>query len=348
MRRSDFAFELPPSQIAQYPATERTGSRLLVLNGAQESWEDGTFREVAKFLRAGDLLVFNDTRVVPARLLGRKETGGKLELLLERIVGPRLALCQIGASRKPQPGTGLVLEEEITATIQAQRGELYEVHFCADQDVASLFQTYGRIPLPPYIARSPTREDAIRYQTVYAREAGAVAAPTAGLHFDKALLETLRRRGINTGFITLHIGLDTFRPVRCEDIDKHVMHTEHLQVSATLCQQVRAAQDGGGRVVAVGTTVVRALETAACQGRIQPFKGDTHLYITPGYSFRVIDALITNFHLAESTLLMLVCAFGGYRRVMAAYQHAVQSGYRFFSYGDAMLVFPERAAWTHS
>jgi S-adenosylmethionine:tRNA ribosyltransferase-isomerase len=333
MRRADFHYELPAELIAQEPPAERGAGRLLVL---EDGLRDCRFSDLIDYLRAGDLVVFNDTRVIPARLFARKSSGGRVELLVERIIGDRRALVQARASKAIAPGSELVLEDGRIVRIVERQGEFFEIEL-PDEALAFL-DRYGQVPLPPYIDRAPTNADRDRYQTVFARIAGAVAAPTAGLHFDRAFLERIAARGVAVGYITLHVGAGTFQPVRVDDLDAHRMHAERVSVPEALCAQVAAARAKGGRVIAVGTTVVRSLEAAAARGTLEPFEGETRLFITPGFQFRVVDALVTNFHLPESTLLMLVAAFGGYDAVMAAYRHAVAARYRFFSYGDAMFI----------
>ncbi|PKM43490.1 MAG: tRNA preQ1(34) S-adenosylmethionine ribosyltransferase-isomerase QueA [Gammaproteobacteria bacterium HGW-Gammaproteobacteria-1] len=342
MRRQDFHFDLPPELIAQHPAAERGGSRLLLLDGADGARRDLAFRELPGLLRRGDLLVFNDTRVIPARLFGRKDSGGQVEVLVERIVGEDRVLAHVRASKAPKPGTWLTLEGALEVEMLARDGDLFELRFPGP--VLPLLKRHGRMPLPPYIERDAAEQDGERYQTVYARREGAVAAPTAGLHFDDAMLAQLAAQGIERAFVTLHVGAGTFQPVRVDDIRDHVMHHEYLEVPPETCAAIAAARARGGRVVAVGTTVVRSLESAARGGALAPFAGETDIFIHPGYEFRVVDALLTNFHLPESTLLMLVCAFAGYDNVMAAYRHAVAQRYRFFSYGDAMFVLPKVAS----
>lgn len=339
MRRQDFHFDLPPELIAQQPAAERGGSRLLLLDGADGTRRDLAFRDLPGLLRRGDLLVFNDTRVIPARLFGRKESGGQVEVLVERIVGDDRVLAHVRASKSPKPGTWLTLEGALEVESLGRAGDLFELRFPGP--ALTLLKQYGRMPLPPYIERDAAAQDGERYQTVYARREGAVAAPTAGLHFDDAMLAQLAAQGIERAFVTLHVGAGTFQPVRVDDIREHVMHHEYLEVPAETCAAIAATRARGGRVVAVGTTVVRSLESAARGGALEPFAGETDIFIYPGYEFRVVDALITNFHLPESTLLMLVSAFAGYDHVMAAYRHAVQQRYRFFSYGDAMFILPQ-------
>jgi S-adenosylmethionine:tRNA ribosyltransferase-isomerase len=341
MRRSDFHFDLPPELIAQVPAAERVGSRLLLLDGAAGRCEDHRFTELPDFLRPGDLLVFNDTRVIPARLFGVKEgSGGKIEVLVERVLDEHRVLAHVRASKPPRPGNRLRLEESVTVEVLGRHEALFELAFPGP--VMPVLLEKGRIPLPPYIEREAGSDDLERYQTVYARRPGAVAAPTAGLHFDQPMLERLRALGLHFAYVTLHVGAGTFQPVRADHLHEHVMHREYLEVPAETVAAVAATRARGGRVVAVGTTVVRALESAARGGSLQPFADETDIFIYPGYSFRVVDALLTNFHLPESTLLMLVCAFASYEETMAAYRHAVAQRYRFFSYGDAMFVLPKK------
>ncbi len=338
MRKSDFRFHLPEALIAQYPAAERSASRLLAL-GSDGTIRHLSFRDLVELLRPGDLLVFNDTRVMRARLYGRKETGGKVEVLIERLLAPDRALAHVRASKSPRPG-GRIQVAGHWLEVTGRDGDLFTLRLERGQFHA-LMDAHGHMPLPPYIKRPDERVDESRYQTVYARRPGSVAAPTAGLHFDEPLLAALEARGVEQARVTLHVGAGTFQPVRTEDLSKHRMHAEWLRVGPEVCEAVERTRRRGGRVVAVGTTSVRSLETAAAGGALQPFEGETRLFITPGYRFRVVDALITNFHLPESTLLMLVCAFGGYEAVMAAYREAVAWKYRFFSYGDAMFL--ERA-----
>jgi S-adenosylmethionine:tRNA ribosyltransferase-isomerase len=342
MLRSDFHFDLPPELIAQAPLAERSASRLLVLDGRTGTLADRTFAELPQLLRPNDLLVFNDTRVLPARVLGRKPTGGRVELLLERLLSPRKALVHLRASHKPQRGGELELPGRVRARVGSRAGELVEIEL--DCDLVPYLETHGQTPLPPYIARAPDATDRERYQTVFARAPGAVAAPTAGLHFDAPMLESLSSRGIRRTFVTLHVGAGTFAPVRTERIEDHELHAEWLEVSADACAAVDQCRKDGGRVVAVGTTSVRALESAARGGTLAPFAGDSRLFIYPGYEFRVVDAMVTNFHLPESSLLMLVAAFAGTEQTLAAYRHAVAERYRFFSYGDAMFVTPKAHA----
>lgn len=345
MRKSDFRYELPEHLIARYPVEPRSASRLLVLDGSSGTWQDRQFGELPALLASGDLLVFNDTRVIPARLFGHKETGGRVEVLVERVQAPARALALVRASKPPREGSRLLFEQGFAARVVARRGEFYELDFAPSAaSVLDVLERIGRVPLPPYLGRAAEEVDRTRYQTVYARTPGAVAAPTAGLHFDEPLLARLRASGVEFGYLTLHVGAGTFQPLRGERIEGRRLHAEWLRVDAPLCAQVAAARARGRRVVAVGTTVVRALETAWRDGGLRPFEGETDLFIYPGYRFRAVDALITNFHLPESTLLMLVCAFAGTAEVLAAYRHAVASGYRFYSYGDAMFVLPKPTA----
>ncbi|HEX5419399.1 MAG TPA: tRNA preQ1(34) S-adenosylmethionine ribosyltransferase-isomerase QueA [Gammaproteobacteria bacterium] len=342
MDRRDFSFDLPPELIAQQPLPERSSSRLLALDGASGAVRDLAFPDLGELLRPGDLLVLNDTRVLPARLLGRKASGGRVELLLERIVSPRGARVQLKASHTPKTGQTLEFPGGASALVIGREGALFDVEF--DREVESYFMAHGLVPLPPYIERAPAEQDRERYQTIFARAPGAVAAPTAGLHFDTRLLDALERRGVERAFLTLHVGAGTFAPVRTEQVEAHRLHAERLAVSAELVLAIARARRRGGRVVAVGTTVVRGLETAARAGTLEPFAGETELFIYPGYEFRAVDALVTNFHLPESSLLMLVAAFAGREHTLAAYRHAVAGRYRFFSYGDAMFVTPARGS----
>ncbi len=341
MKKSDFHYELPEALIAQAPLPERSASRLLVVPPGDAGFVDQQVRDLPQWLRAGDLLVFNDTRVIPARIFGQKDTGGRVEILIERLLPENCARVQIGASKSPKPGGRIALDAGGEAEVLGRDGEFYQLRFHVGDGLESWLLKAGRLPLPPYIQRDPGVDDDERYQTVFARELGAVAAPTAGLHFDEALLATLRGQGVEFGHVTLHVGAGTFQPVRVDDVREHRMHSEWLNVGAALVEQVRATRARGGRVVAVGTTVVRALESAMRDGELQPFAGETQIFIFPGYRIRSVDAMLTNFHLPESTLLMLVSAFTGKSRIFSAYEHAVREQYRFFSYGDAMLLFPE-------
>jgi S-adenosylmethionine:tRNA ribosyltransferase-isomerase len=338
MRRRDFYYELPRELVAQHPPTQRGDSRLLCLDRHTGQVKDRRFPDLPELLRLGDLLVFNDTRVMYARLRGRKTTGGRIELLAERILDERRALVQVRASKAPKSGQRLYLEGQVTAEVLGRHGDLYELEFHTPYPLPELLEVIGELPLPPYIDRPVEESDLDRYQTVFAERPGAVAAPTAGLHFDRGLLGHLEAMGVATAFVTLHVGAGTFQPMRSEHIEAHRMHSERVEVSEAVCAAVQGARERGGRVIAVGTTSVRSLESACRDGEMQPLRGDTSLFIYPGYRFRCVDGLITNFHLPESTLLMLVCAFAGLEPVMAAYRHAVSHAYRFFSYGDAMFV----------
>ncbi|MGO1069378.1 tRNA preQ1(34) S-adenosylmethionine ribosyltransferase-isomerase QueA [Lysobacter sp. CA199] len=345
MKKSDFHYELPPELIAQAPLAERSASRLLVVPPAPATREDRVFRDLPQLLQPGDLLVFNDTRVIPARLFGQKSTGGRVEILIERLLGGSEARAQLGVSKSPKEGARIALDAGGEAEVLGREGEFYRLRFHVSESLEQWLLHAGRLPLPPYIQREPGQDDIERYQTVFAREVGAVAAPTAGLHFDEGLLAKLREGGIQFGQVTLHVGAGTFQPVRADNLDQHVMHSEWLNVGAGLIEQIRRTRAAGGRVIAVGTTVVRALESATRQGggELQPFAGETRLFILPGYKIRSVDALITNFHLPESTLLMLVSAFAGKQQVFDAYAHAIAERYRFFSYGDAMLLWSTEA-----
>ncbi len=338
MRRSDFSYALPKERIAQYPLRERSASRLLCLDGDTGALEDRRFDALLTELQPRDLLIFNDTRVIPARLYGIKASGGKVEILVERLLEGSRVLAQVRASKAPKPGSLVYLEDGVVVRVQGRSQDLFELAFQTRRPVLEILEHSGHMPLPPYIQRPDSAQDAERYQTVYGCRSGAVAAPTAGLHFDQQTLERLAKKRVAVAFLTLHVGAGTFQPLRVERVQDHQMHSEWIDVSARLCEQVAVAKAQGGRVIAVGTTVARSLETAAQGGRLAPYTGETDLFIYPGYRFCAVDALVTNFHLPESTLLMLVCAFGGYEHVMGAYRHAVAQGYRFFSYGDAMFV----------
>jgi S-adenosylmethionine:tRNA ribosyltransferase-isomerase len=338
MRRSDFSFDLPQELIAQRPLAQRSASRLLRLDPSG-AVQDLSFVDVPGLLQPGDLLVFNDTRVIPARIIGTKPTGGQVEILLERTLGGRRILAHVHASKPLREEAPITLPGGAEARYVGRQEDLFELELSVDP--LDYFERHGAMPLPPYIERSADADDVARYQTVFAREPGAVAAPTAGLHFDADVLERCARRGVSEARVTLHVGAGTFQPVRVDDLDDHRMHAERVEVSAETCAAILETKRRGGRIVAVGTTVVRSLESAAASGLLEPLHGETRLFIRPGYRFRVVDALLTNFHLSESTLLMLVCAFGGRDAVMSAYRHAVRQRYRFFSYGDAMFL--ERA-----
>jgi S-adenosylmethionine:tRNA ribosyltransferase-isomerase len=337
MRRADFFYHLPSELIAQRPLPERSASRLLCLF-AQGELQDRQFREFPELLRPHDLLVFNDTRVIPARVFGTKPSGGRVEILLERILSARRILAHAHASKPLRPDVPIALPNGVEARFIERQDDLFVFEFSTDP--LAFFTQHGQMPLPPYIERTPDAQDAERYQTVFARAPGSVAAPTAALHFDADMLRRCEQAGASIAYVTLHVGAGTFQPVRVDRLQDHRMHAEYVEVSEALCAAVTRAREQGGRVIAIGTTVVRSLESAAQSGRLQPFAGDTRLFITPGFRFHVVDAMLTNFHLPESTLLMLVCAFAGYERTMAAYAHAVRERYRFFSYGDAMWVEP--------
>jgi S-adenosylmethionine:tRNA ribosyltransferase-isomerase len=347
MRRTDFYFDLPKELIAQRPTEERSASRLLALE-VDGTYQDLTFRDLPSLLQPGDLLVFNDTRVVPARVRGMKDSGGRIEILLERALDENRALVQAKASKGLSLNASIELPGGEWARMLGREGDLFLLEFsCA---VLPYFEAHGEMPLPPYIARAPDGADRERYQTVYARERGAVAAPTAGLHFDAEVLSALDARGVKRAYLTLHVGAGTFQPMRAEDIDAHTMHSERLAVPEATCDAINAARARGSRVIAVGTTVVRSLETAAGQpgcaagSELRPFAGETRLFIKPGHRFRVVDAMVTNFHLPQSTLLILCAAFAGREPLLAAYAHAVRARYRFFSYGDAMFLCATAAA----
>ena len=343
MRVADFNFALPESLIAHYPQPERSACRLLSLDGPSGELQHGVFTDVLDKLQPGDLLVFNNTRVIHARIYGQKASGGKLEMLVERMLDDKRVLAHVRASKAPKPGAELLLGDDLTvrATMVARHDTLFEIEFDDNREVLEILNHIGHMPLPPYIDRPDEEADRELYQTVYSAKPGAVAAPTAGLHFDQPLLDALRQKGIETAFVTLHVGAGTFQPVRVESIEDHIMHAEYAEVPQDVVDAVLACKARGNRVVAVGTTSVRSLESAAKAAEnalITPFFDDTQIFIYPGYQYQVIDALITNFHLPESTLIMLVSAFAGYKNTMHAYQQAVEQQYRFFSYGDAMFI----------
>ncbi len=345
MLRTDFDYYLPPELIAQQPLPERAASRMLLLDAATDRLEDGRFSDLLDQLQAGDLLVFNNTRVIPARLFGVKASGGKVEVMIERVVDKHNALAHVRASKSPKPGSHLLLDGGVEVEVTGRQDDLFELRFLDQRPLFEILEQVGHMPLPPYISREDKLADRERYQTVFANTPGAVAAPTAGLHFDQAMLDKLAEKGIDQAFVTLHVGAGTFQPVRVDNVADHKMHAEYVEVSQQVCDQISTARARGGRVVAVGTTALRSLEGAAVANNgLAVFSGETSIFITPGYKFQVVDLLMTNFHLPESTLLMLVSAFAGYERVMAAYKHAVDKQYRFFSYGDAMLVIPEPGA----
>lgn len=352
MRVADFSFNLPEHLIARYPKANRSASRLMALDGNSGEIQDLNFVDIVDKLSAGDLLVFNNTRVIPARMFGQKSSGGKIEVLVERILDQTRFLAHIRASKAPKVGAELLLENKVKVQMIARHEALFELKLINETSVLEVLEDIGHMPLPPYIDRPDEESDKERYQTVYSEKPGAVAAPTAGLHFDEALLEKIKAKGVNLAFITLHVGAGTFQPVRVENIADHIMHAEYVEVPTEVVEQIKQTKAQGKRVIAVGTTSVRSLESAAQFSlkagecftieKLKPFYGDTSIFITPGYKFHLIDALLTNFHLSESTLLMLVSAFAGYDNIMTAYKHAVQQEYRFFSYGDAMFLTPKR------
>lgn len=340
MKTQDFDFYLPEKLIAQSPASERSGSRLLYLDSIRNCWQDSRFTDLPHYLDAGDVMVFNDTRVIKARLFGQKDTGGKIEVMIERILNEQLVLAAIRASHAPKPGSRLLLADVIAVTVVSREQEFYILQFEHEKTTTELIEQYGQLPLPPYITRKTTIDDETRYQTIYAKHSGAVAAPTAGLHFDNDIMKQLHDMGIVIAYVTLHVGAGTFQPVRVENIADHVMHSETYHIPQPTIDAIEHAKTTGKRILAIGTTSLRALEACAAQheGKLIAGFGDTRIFITPGFRFRVVDRLLTNFHLPRSTLLMLVSAFGGTNTIRQAYRHAVQEQYRFFSYGDAMLI----------
>lgn len=341
MKLSDFDYDLPQELIAQFPAKERGAGRLLHLDGRSGALSDRRFRDIVDLVAPGDVMVLNDTRVLKARLIGRKQTGGHVEVMVERVLGGGEVLAQVGANHPTRVGATLVLADAVEATVLGREREFFRLRFEGGEDVHAVLERYGHVPLPLYIGRPDREVDLERYQTVFAREPGAVAAPTAGLHFDEALLKALQGRGVTLAYVTLHVGAGTFAPVRTQDVARHEMHAEWYDVPAATVEAVARAREKGGRVLAVGTTALRALESAAAGGGLAPRRGETRLFILPGYRFRVVERLLTNFHLPRSTLLMLVSAFGGMDNIRRAYRHAIEHRYRFYSYGDAMLI--ERA-----
>lgn len=340
MLTKDFAYHLPESHIARYPTPERTASKLLALNYATGVLSDYRFADIISLLKPGDLLVLNNSKVIPARLQGKKQSGGKIEILIERILNEKQAWVQIKASKSPKPNSWLILGANIPVQIQEYNPKtgMYLINVTSDTSILKILDQYGEIPLPPYMHRSAEPTDTERYQTVYAQPLGSVAAPTAGLHFTQDLLAAIQAKNIDIGYVTLHVGAGTFQPLRVQNIAEHKMHSELLQVSQELCDKIQATRNNGGRIVCVGTTSVRALETAALSGNLTAVTGETDIFITPGYKFKIVDALITNFHLPESTLLMLVSAFAGKNNIFNAYAHAINNNYRFYSYGDAMFI----------
>lgn len=342
MKRSDFHFDLPPELIAHYPAEHRSASRMLCLNKNTGEVIHRAFLDIVSLLEPNDLLIMNNTRVIPARLFGQKETGGQVEILVERVLSDSEILVHLRSSRSPKPGSRITIDQAIELEMMAREGQFFHLKLLTTGTVWELLENHGHMPLPPYIQREDQEEDAERYQTVYAKHPGAVAAPTAGLHFDEAILEALEKKGVKTAFVTLHVGAGTFQPVKVDSVEEHEMHSEYLEVSAEVCAAIKETKANGGRVIAVGTTSIRSLESAAQKSAtselIQPYRGDTDIFIYPGYEFKVVDALITNFHLPESTLIMLVSALAGREAVLSAYKQAAQEKYRFFSYGDAMFI----------
>ncbi len=338
MKKSDFNYLLPESLIAQRPLAKRNASRLLCMNRDTGEISDRQFIDFIDLISDRDLLVFNDTKVIPARLYGKKDSGGKVEILIERIVDEHHAIAHIKASKAPKAGTLIELAHDYCCEVQGRADDLFELEFKGKHAVLTILTKIGHIPLPPYITRADDESDLSRYQTVFAKQEGAVAAPTAGLHFDEVLLEKIKAKGVQTAFVTLHVGSGTFQPVRVENLAEHIMHKEYFVVPPEIIEAVQQTKARGGRVIAIGTTAVRALESASKTGQLKPCFGDTDLFITPGYEFKSVDAMLTNFHLPESTLLMLVSAFAGYQSIMDAYQHAIDQYYRFFSYGDAMFL----------
>ena len=340
MRTDDFDFVLPERLIAQHPPARRGASRLLQVNGS--TLQDGLFADLEQLVHKHDVLVLNDTRVLKARLFGEKESGGKVEVLIERVLDEHVVLAQVRASKTPKADARLFLEGGLSVQVLGREGEFFTLRFETEESVHALLERYGHLPLPPYITHAAGAEDDERYQTIFAREPGAVAAPTAGLHFGEEMLQSLSSKGVDVAYVTLHVGAGTFKPVRTALIEEHVMHSERYSIPQTTVDTIEQARAKGGRIIAVGTTSLRALESAAAGGKLVAGAGETSIFITPGYKFKVVDVLLTNFHLPRSTLLMLVCAFGGMDRMLAAYRHAVDREYRFFSYGDAMLIEKER------
>jgi S-adenosylmethionine:tRNA ribosyltransferase-isomerase len=338
MKTQDFDFYLPTPLIAQHPTQERTASRMLCLDGSNGNLADKMFLDFPDACNAGDLLIFNDTRVIKARLFGHKLTGGNVEVLIERVINQQVAYAHVRASRSPKIGSRMRLSDAFDVEVTARHDDLFELHFLSDVSVFDLLEQHGALPLPPYITHAATDDDEERYQTVFAKNLGAVAAPTAGLHFNEALLEQLQQKGVNIAYVTLHVGAGTFQPVRVDNITEHKMHSELFSIPESTVDSIKETRKRGGRVTAIGTTALRALESAAQHGELKAGDGDTDIFITPGYTFKVVDRLFTNFHLPKSTLLMLVSAFAGIDNIKKAYAHAVEKEYRFFSYGDAMLI----------
>ena len=338
MKKSDFNYTLPPHLIAQKPLENRTSSRLLCLHKQRGDVEDKQFTDFINLVNPNDVLVFNDTKVIPARMFGKKSTGGQVEILIERIIDEHTAIAHVRASKSPKAGALILLDQGYRCRVLGRVDDLFHLQMEGEQAILSILDKIGHIPLPPYITRADDVSDLTRYQTVFAALAGAVAAPTAGLHFDQALMDALTAKGVTQAFVTLHVGSGTFQPVRVENLAEHRMHREYFAVSEEAANTINTVRAKGGRVIAIGTTALRALESASQSGQLQAGTGDTDLFITPGYTFKTVDALLTNFHLPESTLLMLISALAGYSPVMHAYQHAIDHAYRFFSYGDAMFI----------
>lgn len=338
MRVSDFNYELPDDLIARYPLAKRSASRLLCLERGTGEIVHRHFHDLVELIKPNDLLVCNNTQVIAARLLGQKASGGRIEMLIERVLDQHRVLAQIRASKSPKPESILSFDHDVQFAVIQRHDDLFELRCLDTQPVMDVIEMIGQIPIPPYFERAPEESDKVRYQTIYAKHKGSVAAPTAGLHFDDEMFAKLQQKGVQIGYVTLHIGAGTFAPVRVENIKEHKMHAETVHVSEEICAQIKETKARGGRVIAVGTTAARCLETASLSGEIQPFMGDTRIFIYPGFEFKCVDALITNLHLPGSTLLMLVAALAGYEPIMAAYKEAVQEKYRFFSYGDAMFI----------
>ena len=339
MNLTDFQYQLPDELIARYPAEQRTASRLLAMDRHDGNLGHHGFVDLVDLLNPNDLLIFNNTRVIPARLFGEKETGGKVEVMVERITSGSRGIAQIRASKSPKPGSRILLDKDLSIRVVDRVDDMFLIESDDEASLAMVLQAVGHMPLPPYIDREDEEMDRERYQTVYSEREGAVAAPTAGLHFDQPMLNTLRDKGVGFAFVTLHVGAGTFQPVRAEKIEEHKMHSEYAEVGADVCNQIREARAAGGRIIAVGTTSVRCIETASvAKGWIEPYYGDTEIFIYPGYEYKSVDAMITNFHLPESSLIMLVSAFAGRENTLNAYQKAIEDKYRFFSYGDAMFI----------
>ena len=338
MKKSDFYYALPDELIAQQPLAERGASRLLCLDKNSDAIEDRQFSDLLELLHKDDLLVLNNTKVIPARLFGHKQTGGKVEILIERVLNEREVLAHMRSSKSPKAEALIDLDSGFQCQVLGRVDDLFHIRFKGEQALADILERIGHMPLPPYIERADDINDRTRYQTVFAQQSGAVAAPTAGLHFDKIMMAKIQAKGVAIAFVTLHVASGTFRPVRVENLAQHVMHKEYFDVPKATVNAVELAKSRGGRVIAIGTTAMRSLESASRNGHLEVSRGDTDLFITPGYQFKTVDAMLTNFHLPESTLLMLVSAFAGYERIKKVYQHAIAARYRFFSYGDAMFI----------